>query len=182
MKAIGFVLVAAAFLVGAYLSSLDERIVEWINFIPAILAGVVGVALVKVTDRRHAMSAETLTSNKADIDDSLARLVADLEKLDAEKESIPTADLHGEIDKRLRDDLTRFADARHSLAHIYGLQAYADVMSSFAAGERYVNRVWSASADGYGDEAKKYITRAFEQFQDARLRLDALRAEQAGTG
>ena len=87
MKAIGFVLVAAAFLVGAYLSSLDERIVEWINFIPAILAGVVGVALVKVTDRRHAMSAETLTSNKADIDDSLARLVADLEKLDAEKES-----------------------------------------------------------------------------------------------
>ena len=44
-------------------------------------------------------------------------------------------------------------------------------MSAFAAGERYLNRVWSASADGYVDEAREYIERAREQFVDAKNRL-----------
>ena len=38
------------------------------------------------------------------------------------------------------------------MIHVFGMQNYADVMSNFAAGERYINRVWSASTDGYVDE------------------------------
>ena len=44
-------------------------------------------------------------------------------------------------------------------------------MSDFAAGERYLNRVWSASADGYADEAMDYIDRARQQFEEARAKL-----------
>jgi hypothetical protein len=40
-------------------------------------------------------------------------------------------------------------------------------MSSFAAGERYLNRVWSASADGYIDEVSAYIDKAREQFVES---------------
>jgi hypothetical protein len=58
-------------------------------------------------------------------------------------------------------------EARKSIAHRFGLQAYADVMNPFAAGERYINRVWSASTDGYIDEAHTYLDMAREQFDEA---------------
>ena len=61
-----------------------------------------------------------------------------------------------------------FAESRRSLGHRYGLQPYAEVMSSFAAGERYINRVWSASADSYVDEVMLYLDKAQDQFIDAR--------------
>jgi hypothetical protein len=54
------------------------------------------------------------------------------------------------------------------LKHVFGLQSYADVMSAFAAEERYINRVWSASTDGYVDEVRNYLNRATEQFREAR--------------
>ena len=44
-------------------------------------------------------------------------------------------------------------------------------MSNFAAGERYINRVWSASADGYDHEARTYLEKAANQFQDAQQQL-----------
>jgi hypothetical protein len=72
-----------------------------------------------------------------------------------------------EIDRLLREDLNNFANARESMHHVFGLQNYADVMSAFAAGERYVNRVWSASTDGYVDEVRTYLKRATEQLREA---------------
>lgn len=50
-------------------------------------------------------------------------------------------------------------------------------MSDFAAGERYLNRVWSASADGYGQEARCYLQRAAARFHAARERLHSTAAE-----
>ena len=55
------------------------------------------------------------------------------------------------------------------MKHIFGLQSYADVMSAFAAGERYINKVWSASTDGYVDEVHNYLDRATQQFREARV-------------
>ena len=57
------------------------------------------------------------------------------------------------------------------MVHLFGLQTYADIMSSFAAGERYINRVWSASADGYEGEAATYLEKAAQQFADAQRQL-----------
>jgi hypothetical protein len=58
------------------------------------------------------------------------------------------------------------------MVHLFGLQNYADVMSSFAAGERYINRVWSASVDGYDKEAETCLDKAARQFADARSQLE----------
>jgi hypothetical protein len=60
------------------------------------------------------------------------------------------------------------------VAHRFGLQAYAEVMNPFAAGERYLNRVWSTSTDGYVDEAHRYIDMAREQFESALAEFRAL--------
>jgi hypothetical protein len=63
------------------------------------------------------------------------------------------------------------------MVHVFGMQNYADVMSNFAAGERYINRVWSASTDGYADEVNLYLDRALSQFREAHEHFHGLRAE-----
>ena len=40
-------------------------------------------------------------------------------------------------------------------------------MNRFAAGERSLNRVWSATTDGYVDETSDYLERAVGYFDDA---------------
>jgi len=49
-------------------------------------------------------------------------------------------------------------------------------MSCFAAGERYLNRVWSASADGYIDEVNAYLDKAQAQFADSLEKIRQLKA------
>ncbi len=49
--------------------------------------------------------------------------------------------------------------------------SYVDVIRHYTGGERYLNRVWSVSADGYVDEVNTYLDRSLEQF---RLALDML--------
>jgi hypothetical protein len=167
----GFILTSAGFLGGAFLTSLDPAEVRWGLFIPCLLVGAIGVFLIKRHTRQHARSDETLASNRSHIEESLDCILGQLRALDRDKANIPPYELRFEIDHRFRSDLNRFADARESLTHLYGLQAYADIMSAFAAGERYLNRVWSASADGYADEAMEYIGRARQQFEEARAKL-----------
>jgi hypothetical protein len=79
------------------------------------------------------------------------------------------------IDELFAEDLATFVEARESLSHIHGLQVYADVMSHFASAERYLNRAWSASADGYLDEVTAYLDRAQVQFVDALNKVRHLR-------
>ena len=99
-------------------------------------------------------------------------IVRNLDELINADSALPVDRLRYEIDSRLRDDLRRFADARESLIHLFSLQTYADIMSDFATGERYINRVWSASADGYNSEARTYLGKAIEQFRDASGQLE----------
>ena len=172
----GLILTTLGFLAGAFLASLDPREINWIGFVPALVVGAVGVWLIKKASSAHARSDETLASNRNSIEESLVRIIANLEELESGKESIPPWELRFEIDHRFREDLNAFVEARESLTHIYGLQVYADIMSDFAAGERYLNRVWSASADGYVAEAKDYIARALAQFKHAKDKLDAAHA------
>ena len=44
-------------------------------------------------------------------------------------------------------------------------------MSPFAAGERAINRAWSAAADGYIDEATVCLQRGFEMLTTANAEL-----------
>ena len=173
MKKIGYLLLAGGFLTAAYSTALDVESTNWSLFAPAALAAVLGVWLVKRVNRSEAKSASVLTANQAQLTTSLQNIVSNLEDMNSAGDSIGLESLRQEIDLRLREDLRRFADARESLIHLFGLQIYADLMSNFAAGERYINRVWSASADGYEREARGYLARAVDQFRDARQQLQA---------
>jgi hypothetical protein len=174
MKPIGFFLLIAGFLVGAYSTALDIEATNWSYFIPAAIAAIVGVILIKREESGQATSEHVLAANRAELTESLSNIVGNIDQMISAGSSVSTDKIRDEIDSRLRADLRRFADARESMIHLFSLQAYADIMSNFATGERYVNRVWSASADGYDYEARSYLEKARSQFSAASQQLEAL--------
>ncbi len=178
MKRVGLAIITVSFLAGAYVSVLDARDVNWTTMGLLLGLGVVGVVIVQVEKRRAAQHSETIAENISVINASLKNVIENVVHLDEQKHEINTYDMCHRIDDLLIEDLNAFADARETIGHAYGLQAYADVMSHFAAGERYLNRVWSASADGYIDEVNAYITRAHLQFEEARTALEAAASAQ----
>ncbi|NVJ50144.1 MAG: hypothetical protein HWE13_06055 [Gammaproteobacteria bacterium] len=167
MKLFAIVLVAMSFLGGAFLASLDAKTLNWYWFIPTIVLGFIGAIMLKrvehVTAKHHAHQSGSIDTLKR----CLQNIVDNLNDMNAKKDQLPTYEARFEIDRVFREDLAQFADARESMRHVFGLKEYADIMSAFAAGERYINRVWSASTDGYIDEVKQYIERASLQFNEA---------------
>lgn len=172
MRTPGYLLLIAGFLLGAYATALDTEATHWALFVPGALVAIVGVVTIKRLSRGAAQAEHVLTANRTELSGSLRRVVGVLEELAERAAAMSSVEVRGEIDRRLRDDLRRFADARESMVHLFGIQAYADIMSDFASGERYVNRVWSASADGYAAEAETYLRRALAKFRAAEAQLE----------
>ncbi len=167
MKNIAFIFVILSFLAGAFLASLDERTMNWVYFVPVMLIGFIAAFIYKREANAAAKHGDLLQNNKQILIKSLNNILQNLEALNGRKDKVPTYEMRFEIDKLFRDDLMNFAEARESMKHLFGIQYFADIMSSFAAGERYINRVWSASTDGYVDEVLMYVGKALDQFQHA---------------
>lgn len=172
MKNVAYALLAAGFLGGAYVTALDIENVDWLWFGVAAIAAIAGVVLAKRADKALATSGEMLKNNRSKLNESLDNIVRELKSLTDGPEKKGEA-MRDWIDDTLRPDLRRFAEARQSMVHLYGMQVYADIMSEFAAGERYLNRVWSMTADGYDEQASVYLERAIAQFEDAQRALAA---------
>ena len=174
MKLFGFILVAAGFLAGAYFLTGAGGSTLGPGFAVAFAIASAGVVILRVVTRQRVSAKEKVTAEVRTTEETLALLVDGVEELIDRKDSIDVYDLPAEIDRRFVGPLARFVEARESIALAYGLPAYASVMSHFAAGERYLNRVWSCSVDGYIDEAHKYLGRARDQFIEGRDRLRQL--------
>ena len=167
MKTLGYIIITVGFLASAIAAVLDEQIVQWSMYSFSLLFMVFGIILLRKNIADSTTAAHVLDQNLETLEASLNNIVTNIRTLNAEKSSLDTYDAHQEIDRLFTEDLSRFVEARKSLAHRYGLQQYADIMGYFAAGERYLNRVWSASTDGYVDEVNKYLELTKIQFEEA---------------
>lgn len=172
MKKLGYLLITIGFLAASLFTVLDEIEVQWTWFVVSLVVGIAGVIVVRVSTRRVVKEEGRLAGTLQQIENSLARIVENMERLNSEKDQLNPYDVRHRIDELLPEDINTFVEGRDTIAHVYGLQAYADMMSHFAAGERYLNRVWSASADGYIDEVNEYIEVAREQFIEAQELLN----------
>jgi len=172
MKKLGYLILTIGFLAGALVAVLDELTVQWGYFIGTLILGFVGIVMVHLHEHKHSRSEKKLAENLQAVKISINRIVENITRLNAQKQSVDTYDMRHRIDELFGSDLTTFIEARESLAHVHGLQVYADVMSHFASGQRYLNRVWSASTDGYEDEIRVYLDKAQVQFVEA---LDKIR-------
>lgn len=178
----GLIALVVGFLGGALTAIMEVDRVAWGSYLAMAALAIVGVAIMRTANRAQSSSAEQLQGQMTDIRESLTIIERESGALVAEHAPVAdppagrlgTYDLPGAIDERFPAAISRFVDAREALARVYGTQTYADIMGEFAAGERYLNRVWSASAEGYVDEASEYLLRAHRQFQRAKDMVDAL--------
>jgi hypothetical protein len=178
---ISLLVIMATFLAGAFVSVLDPVYINWAWYLPVLAIGAVALFFYKRAHHSEAKESGRLSGNLQILDNSLANILANLEALNADSATLPVYEARFEIDRLLRNDLNNFANARESMQHLFGTQSYADVMSAFAAGERYINRVWSASTDGYVDEVRSYLERATEQFREANILFNELKQANAST-
>jgi ATP-dependent Lon protease len=159
-------MVTIGFIIASLAAVVDEDMVKWLWYVPALALGIAGVVVIRTHVARRTKADHHVAANIETIEASLGRIAANIDKLNADKHAIDTYDVRHQIDELFADDLETFVDARQSIAHRHGLAAYGEVMTSFAAGERYLNRVWSASADGYIDEVHAYLEKAKDQFAE----------------
>jgi len=176
LRHFGYLLIAIGFLGGSFEVVREVEGVNTAVFLLWLGIGIVGVVVAQRARKAEATDVEVITSNIQAIEESLAALSADARKLNAEKASLNVYDLRHRIDEMFPADLTKFIDARESIGHSYGLKAYAEVMNRFAAGERALNRVWSASTDGYIDETHNYLDKVVANFDDALATFQAIKA------
>lgn len=179
MRALGYSLIALGCLAASFVAVLvetppseapevvEQQQVSWQYWFPAMAAGVAGVVLVQRGRRREFRQEGRLQGRLETVERSLGNIVTNLSDLNTRRGEIDVYDLRHEIDRLFLTDLDDFVEARESVAHRHGLEAYAELMNCFAAGERYLNRVWCCSTDGYIDEATEYLDRAAEQFGEA---------------
>jgi hypothetical protein len=177
IKTFSLLLIMASFLAGAFISVLDPTQVNWPWFVPVLTLGILALYMYRRAHHGEAKATHRLSGNMQILETSIENILRNLETINAESASLPVYEARFEIDRLLRDDLNNFANARESMKHVFGLQSYANVMSAFAAGERYINRVWSASTDGYVDEVHNYLDRATRQFREARALFAGLRQQ-----
>lgn len=178
MKNLGYLLITASFLWGSYYSVVDSEQVTWSMVIPALVVGLGGVGVIWRGKRGEQQEVDAVQAGLEKLEESLAGIVRNITEMDEQKMSTDPYEVRHMIDARFMDDMDAFVESRERIAHRFGLQAYANVMSHFATGERYLNRCWSASTDGYIDEIHDYLGRARKQFTAA---LELLRA-QHGSG
>lgn len=177
MKTIGYLLLAIGFLAAAGIAAqTDENRVEWTWFVPAAVVGAIGVGLARFGMKRQSQDAIAQGGGLRPVVEAINSIVSNIRTLDGEKEQLDPYAFHDRIDELFVLDLGRFVDHRKRIADVHGLQGYAEVMNEFAAGERYLNRVWSASVDGYIDEVNEYVAKARSQFERTKEILDRLEA------
>ena len=178
MRVIGHVLMWSGFLAGAYASvcRLEQpdkwATIPWLWYSLAVAIGIVGIVLLRLAKREEQSNDAKTDAEFTVVRESLAAITALVGEL-AQRDSHVPSSVVRTIDEQCADPLQRFADARESMIRRFGLQVYADVMTEFAAGERYVNRSWSAAADGYVDEVAVSLQRANEHLKQAGILIAA---------
>ena len=174
MKKLGYVFVFVGFVAASLVSVTDVLQVNWMLFCVFLIISIIGIFFVRSSEKKETMHEETLSRNMTAIEQSLVRIVDDVKLIRSEIDPKKPQDVHKRIDERLPEHLGAFIESRKTVGHVYGLQAYGHVMNYFATAERYLNRVWSASVDGYIDEVTEYVERSEEQFEEALAALRGL--------
>jgi len=172
MKRLGFLLFCLG-IVGAILcaAKMPAEGQEWsdmlVYFGAAIALGIVGLVLWRRGVSQEAQAAAKATGDSANpvtllsgLPEPLAALSGDIEQLDASQ-------LTERVDDLLNRFVLPFAEVRQTLIDRMGMEKGADVLVTVAFGERMLNRVWSAAADGHLPEARASFVDAHDALLEA---------------
>ena len=166
-RTLGHVLLWIGFVTAAFfsVSQLEQpgdkwSTIPWWAYTASMAIGIAGIVLLRKTTREADSDVEKTEAQYAVVLSSLKEVSAIVARLaDQTTQHVPSEVLHA-IDNECAEPLADFAESRQAMAKRFGMELYANVMTEFASAERYVNRSWSAAADGYVDEVATSLTRA----------------------
>ena len=166
-KVVGQVLLWAGFFGAAFLTVLKTEVdgskwstVPWLGYVIFMAVGIAGVVLLRIASAASETNSQRVEAEYSTVTDSLNALLDRIASLREQLGSLKPLEIVDFIDGQLAEPFANFADARNALTRRFGLQGFADVMTQFASGERFVNRSWSAAADGYVNEVASSLERA----------------------
>ena len=167
MRPLGHLLMWGGFIAGAFVSlaqmekaGVDKwATVNWLQYAGAMAVGIVGIFLLRATRKQLEGDEASHEAEFSVLRDRLQTIQSTVDTMAHQTDHDPATVLH-RIDSECAEPLADFADARQSIVRKFGLSVYADVMTEFASAERYINRCWSAAADGYVDEIRDCLRRA----------------------
>jgi len=184
MRSIGQLLLWCGFLGGAFCAVLrleppdegpgvsDWATIPWPWYLVSVCVGVAGVVMLRIVRQRDKQDDGKTEFEYSTVQTSLETVSAVVARLCAYSTIDPRAILAA-IDDECVEPLAEFANARQALVKRFGMNTYADVMTEFASAERFLNRAWSAAADGYVDEVRSSLNRANVHLCSTRHILEA---------
>lgn len=102
------------------------------------------------------------------------QLLQPLKDLEADIESLDGPELCQRVESIVDQFVTPLAEGRQRFVDRFGLAGGSEALNATAFGERMLNRVWSAAADGHLEEALSSFTEvvaAFHQAEETVTRL-----------
>ena len=153
------------------------HLIPWPWYIASAVVCFAGVVVLQISKRSEGQKSEETAANLAEIKSALTRAGENVGKLSNQIGKMAPSKIVEWIDGELAEDIRIFADGRDNITSEFGLSTFADVMSQFAAGERAINRAWSAAADGYVDEAADCVQRANLMFKEASSILNKAKSD-----
>ncbi len=168
------------FLLGAFTAvarlEVDENpwsTIAWWQYGGAIAVAITGIVLLRM-DKASKRKASALSEvGMESIREALSQASVQVTGLCGRLNSMTCEEVLQYIDKQCAPLLDEFADGRMVISNRFGTTVYAAVMTEFASGERYLNRAWSAAADGYVDEVELSVGHARDFLAAAVSDLDA---------
>ena len=176
LRAIGFALLVVSLL--AAMTSMATRFFAggpdastapgWTTFFVIALLGAVGMVLVWVG--RPAYAPAVVNDPSATLDatgEALADIVAVLEDINSNSESIDLDELVARMDTSLNGEVTKLGQHSDELLTAMGEAAYGIFMTRFALGEDHLARTRQAAGDGDLDSAWDSMAGAEEMMTEA---------------
>ena len=97
----------------------------------------------------------------------MTRLLPELDRLNADLDDLDAEQLTERIDELLDGYVLPLVESRQKLIDQFGMSVGAEILVTVAFGERMLNRVWSAAADGHLPEAQSSFRDAADAFKQA---------------
>lgn len=141
--------------------------IPWGMYAAGTAIGIVGVVLIRIDKASRSAASADSESDFETVRDSLQAVAQRIAGLHDKLDEMTCEDVLKFIDEQCVPPCADFADGRQVLVNRFGTALFAAVMTEFASGERYMNRAWSASADGYVDEVEKCVQYARTFFEAA---------------
>jgi hypothetical protein len=122
-------------------------------------------------------------ASKTDLSESLVfsnakkniqELLSGLDTIARSRHTLPLKQAVEQVDKLLKNQVFDIVESRMSIIQITGYGPYAEFMSDFAIGERFISRSWSAGVDKYPDESFNYVEKAIPFFEKAQQTLEII--------